>query len=108
MFNIDDSEEVGLELKSNFDVPESCKEPFEVEFVWKATSFDRYTKNLQIDMIDISCYQSNPWTYTISSRMRAAVHKFAIDKTSMNAYLYHRLLGHLVEERPIGCKVPKR
>ena len=42
MRNQDDSEEVGLELKSNFDVPESCKEPFEVEFVWKATSFDRY------------------------------------------------------------------
>ncbi|EDV26532.1 uncharacterized protein TRIADDRAFT_54641 [Trichoplax adhaerens] len=77
----DDNDEVGLELKSNFDVPESCKEPFEVEFVWKATSFDR---------------------------MRAAVHKFAIDKTSMNGYLYHRLLGHLVEERPISCKLPKR
>ena len=50
----------------------------------------------------------NVLTYITLSRMRAAVHKFAIDKTSMNAYLYHRLLGHLVEERPIGCKLPKR
>ncbi len=41
-----------------------------VDFVWKATSFDR---------------------------MQSALKTFAVDDTSLTGYLYHKLLGHEVE-----------
>ena len=33
--------EVGIELKSSAGVPTNCKGNFSVDYVWKATSFDR-------------------------------------------------------------------
>ncbi|XP_065905889.1 regulator of nonsense transcripts 1-like [Dysidea avara] len=75
------SEEVALELKSNVGVPVECTHNFSVEFVWKSTSFDR---------------------------MQNAMKMFAVDETSVSSYLYHKLLGHEVEEHPIKCQMPKR
>lgn len=40
------SEEVGIEMKSNFNVPTDKHSGFVVEFVWKSTSFDRMQQSL--------------------------------------------------------------
>ena len=54
----------------NQGVPDNCMSNFVVDFVWKSTSFDR---------------------------MQAALRKFAVDNSSVSAYIiYHRLLGHEV------------
>lgn len=39
-------EEVGIEMKSNFNVPTDKHSGFVVEFVWKSTSFDRMQQSL--------------------------------------------------------------
>ncbi|KAL1428244.1 hypothetical protein MTO96_002643 [Rhipicephalus appendiculatus] len=74
------SEEVGIEMKTNLGVPSECTSNFVVDFVWKSTSFDR---------------------------MQAALRKFAVDECSVSAYIYHRLLGHEVEEVVMRCPLPK-
>ena len=33
---------------------------------------------------------------------------FAVDENSVSAYLYHRLLGHEVEEQALKTNLPKR
>jgi regulator of nonsense transcripts 1 len=75
------SDEVALELKRVDGIPVECTHNFLVDFVWKSVSFDR---------------------------MQAAMKKFAIEETSLSAYLYHRLLGHDVEAKPIATKPLKR
>lgn len=40
-------------------------------------------------------------------RMQSALRKFAVDDTSVSAYIYHRLLGHDVEEVLFRCHLPK-
>ena len=64
-------DEVGIEMKSHAGLPTDYKRDFVVDFVWKATSFDR---------------------------MQAALKKFAVDETSVSTYIYHRLLGHEQED----------
>jgi len=64
-------DEVGIELKSNAGVPVECTSNYAIEFVWKATSFDR---------------------------QQAALRKFAVDDASVSAFIYHKLLGHEVED----------
>ena len=54
---------------------------FIVEYVWKSTSFDR---------------------------MQRAMKMFAVDETSVSGYLYHRLLGHDVEQQTLRVHMPKR
>lgn len=39
--------------------------------------------------------------------MQLALRKFAVDDTSVSAYIYHRLLGHEVEEVLFRCHLPK-
>ena len=34
--------------------------------------------------------------------------QFAVDETSLSAYLFHRLLGHQVEEHALRVHMPKR
>lgn len=75
------SDEVAIELKSNAGVPSECTHNFVVDFVWKSTSFDR---------------------------MQAALKTFAVDETSVWGYIYHKLLGHEVEDVVIKCQLPKR
>lgn len=73
-------EEVGIELKSNQGAPTTCSSNFVIDFVWKSTSFDR---------------------------MQAALRKFAVDDTSVSAYIYHRLLGHDVDDVLFRTHLPK-
>ncbi|XP_070541842.1 regulator of nonsense transcripts 1-like [Ptychodera flava] len=74
-------DEVGIELKSNAGAPLECTHNFVVDFVWKSTSFDR---------------------------MQGAMKTFAVDETSVSGYIYHKLLGHEVEEVVVKCNLPKR
>ena len=62
-------------MRSNMGIPVECTRDFCVDFVWKSTSFDR---------------------------MQNALKMFAVDEGSVSGYLYHRLLGHEVEETPIN------
>lgn len=39
--------------------------------------------------------------------MQLALRKFAVDDASVSAYIYHRLLGHEVEEVLFRCHLPK-
>ena len=41
-------------------------------------------------------------------RMQAAMKTFAVDETSVSGYIYHKLLGHDVEEQNVKCTLPKR
>eukprot|EP00850_Spirogloea_muscicola_P023677 SM000376S13709 [mRNA] locus=s376:7270:15934:- [translate_table: standard] len=75
------AEEVALELRSGQGVPLDCSHGFSVEFVWKATSFDR---------------------------MQHAMKSFAVDETSVSGYIYHRLLGHEVEQQVMRSTLPRR
>lgn len=76
------NDEVTIELKSNAGVPAECTHNFVVDFVWKSTSFDR---------------------------MQASMKTFAVDEHSVHAYIYHKLLGHEVEDIVIKCSaLPKR
>jgi regulator of nonsense transcripts 1 len=56
-------------------IPDQITDDYIVEFIWKSTSFDR---------------------------MQNALKTFAIDDTSVTGYIYHRLLGHPVEEQLIA------
>ncbi|XP_018916568.1 regulator of nonsense transcripts 1 [Bemisia tabaci] len=73
-------EEVGIELKSSSGAPTECTSNFVVDFIWKSTSFDR---------------------------MQLALRKFAVDENSVSPYIYHRLLGHDVDEVLFRCHLPK-
>jgi len=76
------SEEIGIELsKSNSQVPTDKISNFVVDFVWKSTSFDR---------------------------MQAALRKFAVDENSVSGYIYHKLLGHEIEDVIMRCTLPKQ
>jgi regulator of nonsense transcripts 1 len=77
----DYGEEVGIELKISAGAPVEHKKDFLVEFVWKSTSFDR---------------------------MQAALKTLAIDENSVSAYIYHKLLGHEIEDTVMKCNLPKR
>lgn len=72
--------EVELELRSSGNVPDQIHDDYIVEYIWKSTSFDR---------------------------MQNALKTFAIDDTSVTGYIYHKLLGHPVEEQRIAtAKIP--
>jgi len=59
----------------NKGVPDQIADDYIVEYIWKSTSFDR---------------------------MQNALKTFAIDDTSVTGYIYHKLLGHPVEEQLIA------
>lgn len=40
--------------------------------------------------------------------MQSALKTFAVDETSVSGYIYHKLLGHEVEDVIIKCQLPKR
>ena len=55
-----------------------------------------------------SINQSNKqMNLTHASRMQAALRKFAVDDTSVSAYIYHRLLGHDVDDVLFRTHLPK-
>eukprot|EP00095_Tigriopus_kingsejongensis_P011513 maker-scaffold33_size549341-snap-gene-0.19 protein:Tk11513 transcript:maker-scaffold33_size549341-snap-gene-0.19-mRNA-1 annotation:"regulator of nonsense transcripts" len=73
-------DEVGIEMKSNAGIPTECTKNFVIDFVWKATSFDR---------------------------MQNALKKFAVDDSSVSSYIYHKLLGHEVEDVLFRSQLPR-
>lgn len=44
----------------------------------------------------------------MSNRMQSALKTFAIDEHSVSAYIYHKLLGHEIEDVVMKCNLPKR
>ena len=72
-------DEVGIEIKAT-NVPTEYTTNFAIEFVWKSTSFDR---------------------------MQASLKKFAVDDSSVSTYIYHKLIGHEVEEVLFRCQLPR-
>ncbi|KAJ3027881.1 UNVERIFIED_CONTAM: hypothetical protein HDU68_002909 [Siphonaria sp. JEL0065] len=75
------SDEVALEIRKSSHAPTECTHNFQVDFVWKSTSFDR---------------------------MQNAMKRFAVDETSVSGYLYHRLLGHNVDPVVLNANLPKK
>eukprot|EP00934_Nitzschia_sp_Nitz4_P000182 Nitzschia sp. Nitz4//scaffold53_size117307//33744//36839//NITZ4_003763-RA/size117307-processed-gene-0.7-mRNA-1//1//CDS//3329554184//182//frame0 len=72
--------EVELELRTSGSVPDQIHDDYIVEYIWKSTSYDR---------------------------MQNALKTFAIDDTSVTGYIYHKLLGHAVEEQRIAtARIP--
>ncbi|KAG1668439.1 hypothetical protein FOA52_015969 [Chlamydomonas sp. UWO 241] len=80
VIRFDQSEEVCLELKDSA-VPEDCTVGYSVDFVWKAVSFDR---------------------------MRTALHTFREYSASISGYLFHSILGHVVEPTILRLPPPKK
>lgn len=78
-----DREEVVLELRSGAnDAPVEETLGFSVDFLWNSISFDR---------------------------AQAAMKAFALDETSVSGYIYHLLLGHDVEPKPLtNVVLPKK
>jgi len=78
--------EVEMEMRQNdgssgSNIPDQIGDDYVVEYIWKSTSFDR---------------------------MQNALKTFAIDDTSVTGYIYHRLLGHPVEEQRIAtARIPE-
>lgn len=75
------SEEVGIELRAGGDAPTDLNHGFSVELVWKSIAYDR---------------------------MQTALKTFAVDETSVSGYIYHRLLGHEVEQPALKANLPRR
>ncbi|CAJ1951812.1 unnamed protein product [Cylindrotheca closterium] len=72
--------DVELELRTLGNVPDQIFDDYIVEYIWKSTSYDR---------------------------MQNAMKTFAIDDTSVTGYIYHKLLGHPVEDQCIAtAKLP--
>ncbi|KAK9466859.1 P-loop containing nucleoside triphosphate hydrolase protein [Lipomyces arxii] len=75
------SDEITLELKRNDkSVPTNCTDSFSVDYVWKATSYDR---------------------------MQLALKTFAVNEMSVSGYIYHKLLGHEVAPVVLKTAMPK-
>lgn len=62
-------------------VPTDVGNNFCVDFVWKSTSFDR---------------------------MQNAMKMFAVSDTAVSIYLYHKLLGHEMEDQVTKVPLPKQ
>jgi len=75
------TEEVCIELKAGATAPIDLIHGFSVDVVWKAIAYDR---------------------------MQTALRTFAVDETSVSGYIYHRLLGHEVEQPPMRVNLPRR
>lgn len=71
-----DDADVTVEMRKT-NVPLEVTEGYMVEFVWKPTSFDR---------------------------MQSAMRTFAVDDLSVSGYLYHKILGHDIEEQAMKVK----
>ena len=75
------TEEVGIELRNGNDAPTDLNHNFQVDVVWKSIAYDR---------------------------MQTALKTFAVDETSVSGYIYHRLLGHEVEQPALKVTLPRR
>ncbi|PHH82161.1 hypothetical protein CDD82_6783 [Ophiocordyceps australis] len=78
------SDDVCLELRKTDkkdSVPKDLSHNFSADYVWKATSYDR---------------------------MQLAMKTFAIDEMSASGYIFHALLGHDVQSKPLNVRQPKK
>jgi regulator of nonsense transcripts 1 len=75
-----DENEIALEMRTS-NVPVSIADGYIAEFVWKPTSYDR---------------------------MQNALKTFAVDDTSVSGYLYHKLLGHEVDQQALKTVAPAK
>jgi len=73
-------EEIGLEMYHS-DVPVEYTSGYSVDFLWQGTSYER---------------------------AQQALKSLAVDETSCSGYLYHKLLGHDVEDQEIQVDLPKK
>eukprot|EP00020_Sapocribrum_chincoteaguense_P005442 CAMPEP_0170755404 /NCGR_PEP_ID=MMETSP0437-20130122/13502_1 /TAXON_ID=0 /ORGANISM="Sexangularia sp." /LENGTH=1019 /DNA_ID=CAMNT_0011094575 /DNA_START=78 /DNA_END=3137 /DNA_ORIENTATION=- len=78
-----DGEDVLLELRGagSGRAPTDVTQGFDVDFVWKPTSFER---------------------------MQAAMRTFAVSELSLSSYLYHRLLGHDIAAQKVKVNLPTK
>ena len=58
-------------------------------------------------------FGGDEWEITVRGKlfrggMQAGMKTFAVDETSVSGYIYHKLLGHEVEEQIVKCQLPKR
>eukprot|EP00003_Mantamonas_plastica_P033454 TRINITY_DN95_c0_g1_i8.p1 TRINITY_DN95_c0_g1~~TRINITY_DN95_c0_g1_i8.p1 ORF type:complete len:790 (-),score=260.73 TRINITY_DN95_c0_g1_i8:572-2941(-) len=81
VLKITSTEEVVLELRNSKKTPTDYTEGFQVEFIWKSTSYDR---------------------------MQTALMRLATGKKSTSAYLYDRLMGIESEHQGMGTKLPRK
>jgi regulator of nonsense transcripts 1 len=79
IIKLTNNEEVALELRSNAGVPLDVTDGYEVDYMWKSTSFDR---------------------------MQIAMKQFATNSGSVSGPIYHKLLGHEVDLPPLRTQLP--
>lgn len=73
-------EEVGLEMYRS-SVPSEYTNGYSVDFLWKGTSYER---------------------------AQLALLSFASDETSCSGYIYHKLLGHQVDDHTLSVELPTK
>jgi regulator of nonsense transcripts 1 len=86
----------GIQLKFCSWAPTSCNSNFAIDFVWKST---RSVINTVLWFIYIFHFSFD--------RMQSALRKFAVDESSVSAYIYHRLLGHDVDDVLFKTPLPR-
>lgn len=108
----DYGDEIAIELRSSVGAPVEIPHNFQVDFVWKSTSFDRWVKiSKQSDLFVVEFVNLTQFFSIFfwgCHRMQSALKTFAVDETSVSGYIYHKLLGHEVEDVTIKCQLPKR
>lgn len=75
------NEEICLQVKNAKGAPTEEGIRFTVEFVWKATSFDRMKQALKI---------------------------FLKDETSLSNYIFYKILGYTTQDQYINATIPKQ
>uniref|UniRef100_A0A7E4VNX2 DNA helicase n=1 Tax=Panagrellus redivivus TaxID=6233 RepID=A0A7E4VNX2_PANRE len=75
------NDEFILEMSAGVQCPSDCRTNYVCEFVWNSTSFDR---------------------------MYSALDKLATHESCVSQYIYHKLMGHEVDEITFKMSLPKR
>uniref|UniRef100_A0A7S2RGG5 Upf1 domain-containing protein n=1 Tax=Mucochytrium quahogii TaxID=96639 RepID=A0A7S2RGG5_9STRA len=82
IIHIDDDDTITLEFRGSAgSIPTHIESGFQVSYVWKPITFDR---------------------------MQNAMTKFAVDDKSVSGYLYHKLLGHMIEDQLRDTNIPAK
>lgn len=75
------TEEIALEIRNQKWIPKDDPTGYSVDFVWKSTPYDR---------------------------MQAALKRFARKQDALSQYLYHKILGHEVQEQRLKASLPAK
>ena len=79
--DLDVTEEIALEIRNQKWIPKDDPTGYSVDFVWKSTPYDR---------------------------MQAALKRFARKQDALSQYLYHKILGHEVQEQRLKASLPAK